>query len=84
MLINGLEVAILGIKPDAGAERGLGNMPDFNVCGTGSGSLAALESGPACGANFVPSIFGVMVEEMRLGKIAVVYDPILLMHSVNP
>ncbi len=59
-------------------------MPDFNVCGTGSGCLAALESGPACGANFVPSIFGVMVEEMRLGKIALVNDPILLMHSVNP
>ena len=84
MLINGLEVAILGVKPDAGAEWGLGNLPDLKVCGTGSGCLAALESGPACCANFVPCIFGIVVEEMRLGKIALVYDPIPLMISAKP
>ena len=59
-------------------------MSDFNVCGTGSSSLAALESGPACVANFVPSIFGVMVEKMRLREKALVYDLVPFQRFVNP
>ncbi len=59
-------------------------MSDFNVCGTGSGSLAAWESGPACGANFVPSIFGVMVEEMRLREKALVDDLVPFQRTFNP
>ena len=72
LFINGLEVAILGVKPDACTERRMWNLSDLKVSGPGSCSLAALEAGPTCCANFVPNISGTVVQQVALWENALI------------
>ena len=66
LFIDGLEVAILGVKPDACTKRRMWNLSDLKVSGPGSCSLAALEAGPTCCANRVPDISGTVMQQVAL------------------
>ena len=72
LFINGLEVAILGVKPDACTKRRMWNLSDLEVSGPGSCSLAALKAGPTCCAIFVPNIGGTVVLHMALWEDALI------------
>ena len=57
VLVQGLEVTILGIKPDTRAKGRLGHMANFDFGGSSLRSLTTLKTGSTCGANDVPRSF---------------------------
>ena len=69
---TGVEVTILGIKPDAITIRGVWDLSDFKRSALLLSSLAALEACPTGGANFVPRISCAVMQKMGLRKNALI------------